>query len=152
MSETKKTIVMALKQIDHGSKAYHQMVKLRLDVLRKPLGLSFTKEELDHEKNDILISAFDEDEILGCCILTRVDDRRIRLRQMAVQKNLQGKGIGESMMSFAENIARDKGYKILTMHARDTAIGFYEKFGYSVKGEQFEEVKTKHHVMEKVLM
>lgn len=143
---------MALKQIEHGCKAYQQMVQLRLDILRKPLGLSFTKEELDNEKNDILIAAFDEDDILGCCILTKIDNTRIRLRQMAVQKNLQGKGIGESMISFAENIARDKGYKILTMHARDTAIGFYEKYGYVVKGAQFVEVKTEHHVMEKVLM
>jgi len=143
---------MALKQIDHGSKAYQQMVQLRLEILRKPLGLSFTNDELDKEKNDILIAAFDEDQMLGCCILTKIDDRRIRLRQMAVQKKLQGKGIGESIISFAENIARDKGYKILMMHARDTAIGFYEKFGYTIKGEQFEEVKTKHHVMEKRLL
>ncbi len=142
---------MALKQIDHGSNAYQQMVQLRMEILRKPLGLSFTREELDNEKNDILVAAFDEDKILGCCILTKIDERHIRLRQMAVQKNLQGKGIGESIISFAEIIARDKGYKILTMHARDTAIGFYEKFGYTVKGEQFEEVKTKHHIMEKRL-
>src|SRR5665647_1838261 len=143
---------MALKQIDHGSKAYQQMVQLRLEILRKPLALSFTNDELDKEENDILIAAFDEDQMLGCCILTKIDDRRIRLRQMAVQKKLQGKGIGESIISFAENIARDKGYKILMMHARDTAIGFYEKFGYTIKGEQFEEVKTKHHVMEKRLL
>lgn len=143
---------MALKQIDYGSKLYEQMVQLRLDILRKPLGLSFTKEELDKEKEDILIASFDEDQMLGCCILTKIDDRRIRLRQMAVEKNLQGKGIGESIISFAENIARDKGYKILMMHARDTAIGFYEKYGYAVKGEQFIEVKTNHHVMEKRLL
>lgn len=147
----KKTIFMGLKQIDHSSGLYHQMVQLRLDILRKPLGLSFTKEELDKEKDDILIGSFDEDQMLGCCILTKIDDRRIRLRQMAVQKKLQGKGIGESIVSFAENIARDKGYKILMMHARDTAIGFYEKYGYVVKGDQFIEVKTNHHVMEKRL-
>ncbi|MFN3422756.1 MAG: GNAT family N-acetyltransferase, partial [Armatimonadota bacterium] len=52
-------------------------------------------------------------------------------------------------MSFAENIARDKGYRRIIMHARDTAIGFYEKFGYKVKGDQFIEVNLPHHVMEK---
>jgi ribosomal protein S18 acetylase RimI-like enzyme len=142
---------MALKQIDHGSQAYQQMVQLRMEILRKPLGLTFTTEELANEKKDILIGSFDEDKMLGCCILTKLDDRRIRLRQMAVQKNLQGRGIGESIIGFAEIVARDRGYKILTMHARDTAIGFYEKFGYAIKGEQFEEVKTKHHIMEKNL-
>ncbi len=142
---------MALKQIDHGSKEYRQIVELRMEILRKPLGLTFSKEELDNEKNDILIASFDEDKMLGCCILTKIDASTIRLRQMAVQKNVQGRGIGESIISFAETVARDKGYKVLTMHARDTAIGFYEKFGYAIKGGQFEEVKTKHHIMEKKL-
>ena len=63
---------MGLKQIYHGSKEYQQMVQLRMEILRKPLGLSFTKEELAKEANDILIAAFDEDEILGCCILTQL--------------------------------------------------------------------------------
>ncbi len=143
---------MALKQIDYGSSEYQQMVRLRMDILRKPLGLTFSNEELAKEKDDILIAAFDEDEILGCCILTKMDERNLRLRQMAVQKNLQGKGIGEAIISFAENLARDKGYKVLTMHARDTAVGFYGKFGYTIKGKQFTEVNTKHHLMEKALL
>ena len=143
---------MALKQLYHGSKEYDQMVKLRYEIMRKPQGLTFSKEELQNEKNDILIGAFDEDEIIGCCILTKMDNSCTRLRQMAVQKNKQGMGIGESMMSFAENIARDKGYKTLTMHARDTAIGFYEKHGYKIKGDTFTEVNIKHHVMEKKLV
>jgi len=70
---------------------------------------------------------------------------------MAVLKNMQGKGIGESMVTFAENLARDKGYKTLTMHARDSAIGFYEKYGYKVVGDQFIEINIPHHIMEKKL-
>jgi N-acetylglutamate synthase-like GNAT family acetyltransferase len=143
---------MALKQIYYGSKEYDQMVTLRNEVLRKPLGLSFSPEELEKEKNDILIGAFDDDKIIGCCFISKIDNNCAKLRQMAVQKNKQGMGIGESMMAFAENIARDKGFKLLMMHARDTAIGFYEKFGYKVKGEQFIEVNVDHHVMEKRLV
>ena len=143
---------MGLKQIDHGSKEYDQMVNLRLEIMRKPLGLSFTPEELAREVNDILIASFDDDVMLGCCILTDMKNGCVRLRQMAVQKNMQGKGIGESMMMFAENLARDKGFKTLTMHARDTAIGFYERFGYKVKGDKFIEINIPHHIMEKKLV
>ena len=142
---------MALKQIDHGSKEYQQMVLLRMEILRKPLGLGFTEEELAKEKEDILIGAFEEEKILACCLLTKVDNATIKLRQMAVQNNLQGKGIGASIMSFAETVARDKGYKKLMMHARDSAIGFYEKFDFSVQGNEFIEVNVPHHVMEKRL-
>ena len=127
------------------------MVKLRYEIMRKPLGLNFSPEELDKEKDDILIGAFDEDEMLGCCILTNMNEGCVRVRQMAVQKNMQGKGIGESIITFAENIAYDKGFKALTMHARDTAIGFYEKYGYKVKGEKFMEINIPHHIMEKKL-
>jgi len=142
---------MPIKQIDHSSKEYQQMINLRNEILRKPLNLSFLKDELDKEKNDILIGVFDEDKILGCCLLTIVDKTSVRLRQMAVQNNLQGKGIGASMMNYAENIARDRGYKKLIMHARKTAIGFYEKLGYKVTGNEFIEISIPHIVMEKKL-
>ena len=142
---------MALKQIDHGSKEYQQMVKLRNEILRRPLGLTYSTEELAREKEDILIGAFDDDEMLACCLLTKVNNKCLRLRQMAVQNNLQGKGIGASMMSFAELVARDKGYEKLIMHARKTAIGFYEKLGYKLVGDEFIEVTIPHLVMEKKL-
>ena len=140
---------MGLKQIDHGTADYRKMVQLRNEILRKPLGLSLTQQDLDKEENDILIAAYDDDEMLGCCVLSPVDGNTLRLRQMAVQGNLQGKGIGASIMSFAENIARDKGYKKLYMHARNNAIGFYEKFGYKINGNEFEEINIPHHIMEK---
>ena len=143
---------MALKQIDHGTKEYQQMVTLRLDVLRKPLGLSFTDDELQTEKEDILIGAFEEEKMLACCLLTKTPENKcLKVRQMAVQNNLQGKGIGASLMSFAETLARDKGFKKLTMHARKNALGFYEKLGYKVVGDEFEEVTIPHFAMEKKL-
>ena len=142
---------MGLKQIDHGTGDYKKMVALRQQILRQPLGLSFSFEELEKEKDDLLIAAFDDDDMLGCCMLTNIDSQTMRIRQMAVQNNLQGKGIGASLMSFIENLARDKGYKCLMMHARNTAIGFYEKFGYKVRGGEFIEVGVPHHVMEKIL-
>ena len=142
---------MALKIIDHGTREYQQMVNLRNTMLRKPLGLQFEKEELEREKEDILMGAFEDEKILGCCLMTKVDSKTLRLRQMAVPNSLQGKGIGRALMIFAENIARDQGYKTMIMHARKTAAGFYEKLGYMITGKEFEEVTLPHFVMEKVL-
>jgi predicted GNAT family N-acyltransferase len=142
---------MALKIIDHGSKQYQQMVKLRDDILRKPLGLSFTQEELEKEKDHLLIGAYEDDKLLACCMLVEEDSRIVRLRQMAVLNDLQGKGIGKALMIFAENLARDRGYKKITMHARKNAIGFYEKMGYVRVGDEFEEITIPHYLMEKKL-
>jgi ribosomal protein S18 acetylase RimI-like enzyme len=142
---------MALKIIDYGSVEYQQMIKLRDMVLRKPLGLSFTPEDLEKEKENMLIGAFEDERMLGCCMLVEEQPYIVRLRQMAVLNDLQGKGIGRALMNFAENIARDRGYKIIRMHARNNSVGFYEKVGYKVKGDQFIEITIPHYVMEKEL-
>jgi ribosomal protein S18 acetylase RimI-like enzyme len=142
---------MALKIIDHGTHEYRQMIKLRDDILRKPLGLGFTEQELNDEKDNMLIGAFEDDRILGCCMLVEEKPGAVRLRQMAVLNDLQGKGIGRALIQFAENLARDHGYRSIIMHARTNAIGFYEKMGYKVKGNQFIEVTIPHFVMEKLL-
>ena len=148
---TISSLVMALKILDHGSNEYRQMVKLRDDILRKPLGLGFTPQELEQEKDNMLIAAFEDDDMLGCCMLVEENPDTVRLRQMAVLNDLQGKGIGRALMGFAENLARDRGYKILSMHARKNAIGFYEKMGYKVASDEFTEVTIPHYVMEKRL-
>ena len=127
------------------------MVNLRNEILRKPLGLLFSEEELEKEKEDILMGAFEDDRLLGCCLLTRMDDGTVRLRQMAVPNSMQGKGVGRALMIFAENIARDLGYKKLCMHARKTAVGFYQKLGYGIAGDEFVEVTIPHYIMEKAL-
>lgn len=142
---------MALKLIDHGSKDYKKMIDLRYHLLRRPLGLSFTDEELESEKNNIHIGCFDDDKMEGCCMLVPKDKENIQLRQMAVTSGLQGKGIGRVLTIFAENVARDRGYKKIMMNARKTAMGFYEKLGYSKTGDEFTEVTIPHFVMEKNL-
>jgi ribosomal protein S18 acetylase RimI-like enzyme len=142
---------MALKIIDHGTQEYEQMVKLRDDILRKPLGLKFSPEELENEKHNLMMAAYEDEHILGCCMLVEEDLQTVRLRQMAVLNDLQGKGIGKALMQFAENLARDRGYKKITMHARQNAIGFYEKMGYRRVGDAFIEITIPHYVMEKDL-
>jgi GNAT superfamily N-acetyltransferase len=142
---------MALKIIDYGSKEYQQMIKLRDDILRKPLGLSFNVEELEKEKDNMLIGAFEDDDMLGCCMLVEENSEKVRLRQMAVLNDLQGKGIGRALMNFAENLARDRGYKIMSMHARKTTAGFYERMGYKITSNEFIQITIPHFVMEKQL-
>lgn len=127
------------------------MVNLRYNILRKPLGLSFSPDELEKEKNNVLIGVFEDDQLLGCCMLVKEENKKMRLRQMAVPNNLQGKGIGRALMAFAENISRDLGYRRIVMHARKTAIPFFEKLGYKVTSEVFDEITIPHHIMEKEL-
>lgn len=140
---------MPIKIIDHGSEDYKKMVDLRMEILRKPLGLSFTETDLEKEKQDILIGAFEDDELLACCVLTKIAEDTCKLRQMAVRHKIQGTGLGAAMMNYAEQLAKDAGYKKMVMNARKTAKGFYEKLGYEIKGDEFVEVTLPHFYMQK---
>ena len=140
---------MALKIIDHGSKEYQQMVELRNEILRKPLGLVLTEEDMNADKSNVLIGAFEDEKMLGCCMLVKQSDKIVLLRQMAVLNDLQGKGIGKALMLFAENIARDMGYREISMQARKNASGFYEKMGYNVTGDEFLKLSIAHILMKK---
>ncbi len=143
---------MAIKIIDYGSIAYDQMIELRKSVLRKPLGLTYSKEDLERDQHDLLIGAFEDDEILACCILTKKDPGTFQLRQMAVDQRMQRNGVGAAIMHFAENLAKDSGGREIMMHARKTAIGFYEKLGYTAEGDEFSEVGIPHVEMRKSLI
>ena len=59
----------------------------------------------------------------ACCVLTETDPKTVRLRQMAVGADYRVLKGDE----FAENIARDHGYRRITMHACKSVLGFYEK-------------------------
>lgn len=143
---------MPIKVIEHGTSAYYEMVALRMEILRKPLGLNFSNEELDIEKKDLLIGAYEDDKLLACCILTPLSKNSYKLRQMAVHQKMQRMGIGASMLHFAENLARDAGFTTIIINARTTAIGFYEKMGYSIHGNEFVEVGLPHMEMQKKLI
>lgn len=142
---------MALKIIDFGTPEYQQMVKLRDDILRRPLGLSFSPSELEKEKDNMLIGAFEEEQMLGCCMLVEEKPGTVRLRQMAVLNDLQGKGVGRALMNFAENLARDRGFKTISMHARKGTTMFFEKMGYRITSPEFIEITIPHYIMEKEL-
>lgn len=127
------------------------MVNLRMKVLLDPVGIPRSYVDAAKEKADVLIGAFENKQLIGCCILTHVDDNTLQLRQMAVDNNLQKKGIGAAIVAFAEELAKEKGYRLLMMHARNSVLDFYRKSGYSISGEQFFEVGIGHHRMEKKL-
>ena len=109
------------------------------------------QDEIEKEKHNLHVAAYEDDQMIGCCMLVEENPEMVRLRQMAVLNTVQGKGIGRSLMQFAENIARDRGYKKITMHARKNALGFYEKMGYKKVGDEFTEITIPHYSMEKEL-
>lgn len=140
-----------LSEIVYGSAAYKESVALREEVLRKPLGLTFTDEELGREQSDYHLVCQYEGQVVGCLILVPKGPAEVKVRQVAVAPHVHGKGVGRVLATFAEDFARERGFKLMTLHARLTAVSFYEKLGYERIGEAFEEVTIPHWRMQKQL-
>lgn len=145
------TNTKGIKIAEHKSLNYWKAVELRYDQLREPLGLRFTREQLLAETDDIHIIYRNGGFVLACLILTPLDDERIKMRQVAVDEELKGQGVGTIMVQFAEAHAKDLGYKTMECSARLSAVSFYEKMGYHTQGDQFHEVGIPHYLMTKEL-
>lgn len=77
----------------------------------------------------------------------------IQLKGMAVDEALQGSGIGRLIIDAGEARAHQCGASIVWARARDAALDFYIKCGYSVVGEMFMDEATgmPHHIVVKQL-
>ncbi len=142
---------MKIEIATFGSKRQMESIKLRDAILRKPLGLEFSGEELNQEGDQIHIVAVEENTVVGVLLLKPLSDTEIKMRQVAVANALQGSGIGVQIVRYAEYYSRSKGYKLLSLHARENAITFYERLNYKRVGDPFDEVGIEHFRMERSL-
>jgi GNAT superfamily N-acetyltransferase len=127
------------------------ILELRYRILRQPLGLDFTEEQLLAEKDEIHLALLIDRTPIGCILLAPQERTTIKFRQMAIDPAYQGRGFGKLLIDRAENIARSRGYQKIVLHARETAIEFYLKVGYQKIGMPFIEVTIPHLRMEKNL-
>lgn len=141
---------MYILEIGFATPEFDEAVRLRTDVLRKPLGLVFTPEQLAEEYDQRHLGAYDDQgQLLGCLSLVPLDEHVWKMRQVAVAEAAQGKGVGTKLVGYSEALARREGLRLITLHARESAVPFYLKLDYQVVGERFEEVSIPHFKMEK---
>ncbi|PTX93839.1 GNAT family N-acetyltransferase [Spartobacteria bacterium LR76] len=144
---------MTFRKIFPETNAYAQERALRDTLLRQPLGLTMDAESVDWADGTRHFGLFDETDTLVACVLASPGPNgSVRLRQMAVSSASQSSGFGRSLMQQAEAELRRSGVKSLSLHARDTAIGFYEKLGYSRVGDIYLELGIPHQLMGKELV
>ena len=140
-----------LKTILYNSPEYEAEVALRSSILRQPLGLSFSADQLSAEADSHHIGCYIGGTLVGCLVLKPIDVEQVQMRQVAVDEKVKGRGIGRMMVTYSEDLARKLGFKEVVLHARETAVPFYESLGYTKVGDCFTEITIPHRVMVRVL-
>ena len=143
---------MVKQFIEFGTPEYHESIQLRDAILRKPLNLMFLEEDLATEFDSTHIGCYDEQlRLVGCLVMKPINNAVVKMRQVAISEYCQGKGIGTSLVKFAEVWAKDSGYQKIELSARIKAVPFYLRMDYSKTGEEYIEVSIPHYRMEKEL-
>ncbi len=136
--------------VRHGSPEYEAVVDLRRRVLRLPLGLDFTAEELEAESEQLHVGVFADGTVVACAGLVILGEKA-KIRQVAVEPHHHGHGLGTFVMEWAEMEARQLGTREIVLHARTAVVPFYQRLGYTIEGEPFTEIGIAHWRMKKTL-
>ncbi|MEO6901903.1 MAG: GNAT family N-acetyltransferase [Bacteroidia bacterium] len=144
------TIIISQPQTKQDFDAYYM---LRYEILRKPWNQPIGSEKDKMEADCIHLMACDENNtLLGVCRLQFNSETEAQLRYMAVRKGSQHTGVGKKLINYSEKLAMQKNADKLILQARDTAIEFYKKSGYSIVEKTYlmwNEIQ--HYLMEKKL-
>ena len=130
---------------------YAQELDLRWRVLREPLGFAPDAVAFPFEAESLHLVALDAGRVVGCVLFHPEGTETGRLFQMAVEPDRQGTGLGTRLVRTLETGWRRRGFREVTLHARDTAVGFYARLGYASSGPPYVEVGVPHQNMRRTL-
>ena len=128
---------------------------LRLEVLRAGMADRTVTFDGDDDSDTVHLAAFDDSgAMIGTSTWLRrrcsyePDLRGVQLRGMATRRHRQSQGVGSSLLIAGFDHWRDLA-DIVWANARDAALAFYTRHGFSVRGPGFIESVTElpHHVV-----
>ncbi len=147
----------SIRRITRDDPLYQQAVDLRNRVLLGPIGYTLEKLRKEYpgfeEKLEHFVAVIDHPKgprVVGnvCLLPGHPAAGSGRLTQMCVDPQRQGEGLGQQLLSALERRAfGELGLGELYCHAQDTAIGFYQRLGWSTDGDGFVEAGLPHHKM-----
>lgn len=106
------------------------------------------KSKIDHlidyvsNGSAMVLGAFDKENLVGFLWAYEHqfrDEKRVYVSEIHVDELYRGRGIGKSLLSAVESIAKEKGYPALYLHAEgsnDRVVDLYKKEGYVIERVQ----------------
>ncbi|RIJ37353.1 GNAT family N-acetyltransferase [Pontibacter oryzae] len=112
---------------------FEQYYRLRYQTLRAPWGQPEGSERVDDDASAIHAMLVNEaGEAIGVCRLHLNTPQEGQLRFMGIRADQQGKCLGDQLLAYLEERARNLGATRIMLQARDNAVNFYRRNGYEV--------------------
>ncbi len=114
-------------------KEYEQYYHLRWKILRAPWNQPEGSEIDDIEDRCFHVMAVDEiNNVIAVARLQFNSNTEAQIRYMAVAREYERQGIGRELINVMEQRAKKSSHKNIVLDAREPAVNFYKKLGYSV--------------------
>ncbi|MFA7381564.1 MAG: GNAT family N-acetyltransferase [Bacteroidia bacterium] len=114
----------------------HRMAyEVRWEVLRKPWNQPKGSETDEMESTAHTIIATENGITCATGRLQASGEHTGQIRYMAVNPNMQGKGLGKKVLLALEAKAVELGMKSIVLNARENAVNFYLQNGYHITGD-----------------
>ena len=104
---------------------------LRWKILRAPHNQPWILEQDDAGTRDYPIMVCEVDGIpIGVGRTHFISEDEAQIRSISVEPEWEGKGIGTIVLKELEKIVIARGARRIIIHARNSAVEFYKKYGY----------------------
>ena len=125
----------------HSTK-YDRACQLRYELFFAEHNLPWDVVLNQCQANDFHAAISIENHLVAYGQLVPQSDRIYQIRQMVVAPSYQRQNLGRRILSFLIEIAQQEGAIALTLNARLTAVGFYQKLGFKSSGTPFPSTTT----------
>ena len=123
--------------IAHNSPEFQQAAILRYDLFFAEHNLSWEVTQHSTQADYLHAAILYENTVIAYGQLVPKSDRVYQICQMVVRPEYQGQNFGKKILLFLIEQAKKEGAIALTLNARLTAIGFYQKLGFQTYGTPF---------------
>jgi GNAT superfamily N-acetyltransferase len=129
------------------------IMALRVKVLRKDTPVTHCNYPEDTYEDVIHLGVKRADRVVGTSSWFQkecpdlVGESALQLKGMAVHESLQGTGVGVQIIAAGLSLATERGVSVIWARARDSALGFYLRCGFTEIGPGYIDEPTgmPHH-------
>jgi predicted GNAT family N-acyltransferase len=141
---------MEIRRVE-SEEAIAEALAVRRAVFIDEQGVPENRELDGRDDESIHVLARDGDDPVGAARLRADDGDTAKAERVAVLASRRGEGIGRRLMATVEAVAAAEGYETILLHAQVPVVAFYERLGYEVTSEPFEDAGIPHREMRKSL-
>jgi len=135
--DKKEEAKIKVESIAYNSPEFQQAARLRYDLFFAEHNLPWSVTQDSNQGKYLHAAILHENTVLAYGQLVPKKKGIYQICQMVVKPEYQDRNLGKQILSFLiEQAKKDRAFS-LTLNARLTAVGFYQKLGFQTYGNSF---------------